>query len=166
MAVPGLTDANSANVEIKAPTLNTTKVTFTGAFIVGVVAPILAFVSGQDAAVQQMALLISLVAIPSVAFVVGIDTITRGYVTVGDARGKASAPASSTADTAKGVLGSGIAVFDRDIEVKVAGEGDRPFQALAIRRNSSGKDELLLARGDSLRWMDEEKIDQFVSARP
>jgi hypothetical protein len=158
MAVLGLTSADDPDVEIKAPTLNATKLSAYGAAIVAIGTPLLSWISDQPEAIKTSALMISIVAIPSLALVVATDIASRAYVTAHKPPDAQAASAESATRT-----GFAVAMSSRDVNVKASGLGDASLRLLAIRRDPTSKGwEYLVGGADKLEWMDASKVDQYL----
>ena len=151
-----LSNKNDPNIEIKAPTLDATRITSYFAAVAAIAAPVLTWITGQEESVRQTALMITLVAIPSVAFVVAADIVARSYV-----EAHRSEETNSEEDASS--VAPSLAFASSDVRVRVSGEGQDAYRLLGARWDpKEGKWLYWVGRSSGMKWVEESKVDELV----
>lgn len=150
---------------IKDGALNVTRVTWIGGGAVAVLSPVLANVVAQDnIPLQWMATVLGVASIVVIGLVSAADIIGRAWAT--SKEGAATPGSGADDENAGGPAGADEArtvSIAAPINVKVSGRGDTIFQAVAIRWDPGKKTwQYLVAGGQSIEWVDESEVDQFV----
>ena len=154
-----LSNENDPNIVIKAPALDATRITSYFAAAVAIGTPILAWVTGQDPAVQAAALSIMLVAVPSIAFVVAADIFARSYA---ESHQPKTDPADESKPNALAPRAFAMSVGD-NVQVRVSGEGQDAFRLMAVRWDpETSKWMYWVAKKGAAKWVEESKVDEVV----